>query len=207
MPAVKSLHQPSAGNTKPAYILGPSCQAVSLLVQALGGCLAVPLACRIHEGIVFSNRWRRSLLDKLVGLLFALGIEETFYLVADAYSASRKVALPLLGAGHHLVTRLRGTATAYEAVSTGGPRRRGRPKRYGRKIRLRLLFKENEGFVTAPSPVYGERDVTVRYRSVDLLWRPLGQLARFVLVDHPTRGRLILLSTDLTLDPLAILQL
>ena len=47
----------------------------------------------------------------------------------------------------------------------------------------------------------------MRYRSVDLLWRPLGQLARFVLVDHPTRGRLILLSTDLTLDPLAIIQL
>ena len=47
----------------------------------------------------------------------------------------------------------------------------------------------------------------MRYRSLDLLWRPLGQLARFVLVDHPTRGRLILLSTDLSLDPLAIIQL
>lgn len=207
MPGVKSLHQQSAGNTKPDYIMGHSCQAVSILVQAVGGCLAIPLACRIHEGIVFSNRWRRSLLDKLVGLIFSLGLEGTFYLVADAYYASRKVALPLLGAGHHLVTRLRCTATAYEAVPAGGRRRRGRPKRYGRKITLCLLFKKNEGFVAAPSPVYGERDVTVRYRSVDLLWRPLGQLARFVLVDHPTRGRLILLSTDLTLDPLAIIQL
>lgn len=207
MPAVKSLHQQSAGNTKPAYIMGHSCQAVSLLVQAAGGCLAVPLACRIHEGIVFSNRWRRTLLDKLVGLLFDLGVSEAFYLVADAYYASRKVALPLLGAGHHLITRLRSTATAFETVSPEGPRRRGRPKRYGRKLKLRDLFQQDEGFVSAPSPVYGERNVTVRYRWLDLLWRPLGQRARFVLVDHPTRGRLILLSTDLSLAPAAILQL
>jgi len=207
MPAVKSLHQQSAGNTKPDYIMGHSCQAVSILVQAVGGALAVPLAGRIHEGIVFSNRWRRSLLDKLIGLLFSLGLEETFYLVADAYYASRKVALPLLGAGHHLITRVRCTATAFEALATDGPRRRGRPRLYGRKLTLQTLFKKDDGVVTAPSPVYGERDVTVRYRSLDLLWRPLGRLARFVLVDHPTRGRLILLSTDLTPDPLAILQL
>jgi hypothetical protein len=40
-----------------------------------------------------------------------------------------------------------------------------------------------------------------------LLWRPLGRLVRFVLVDHPTRGQLILLSTDTTLEALAIIRL
>lgn len=207
MPAVKSLHQESAGNTKPTFIMGHSCQAVALLVQALGGCLAVPLACRIHEGVVFSNRWRRTLLDKLVGLLFDLGLENSFYLIADAYYASRKVALPLLAQGHHLVSRLRSTATAYEPVAPSTVRRRGRPKRYGRKIKLRELFHRDERFVAAPSPVYGERGITLRYRALDLLWRPLGRLVRFVLVDHPIRGQLILLCTDTTLDALAIIRL
>jgi hypothetical protein len=207
MPAVKSLHQESAGNTKPTYIMGHSCQAVALLVQALGACLAVPLACRIHEGVVFSNRWRRTLLDKLVGLLFDLGLENSFYLIADAYYASRKVALPLLDRGHHLVSRLRTTATAYEPVAPSAARRRGRPQRYGRKIKLRNLFRSDDGFVPAPSPVYGERGLTLRYRALDLLWRPLGRLVRFVLIDHPTRGRLILLGTDTTLDALAIIRL
>lgn len=207
MPAVKSLHQESAGNTKPTYIMGHSCQAVALLVQALGGCLAVPLACRIHEGVVFSNRWRRTSLDKLVGLLLDLGLEDSFYLIADAYYASRKVALPLLARGHHLVSRLRCNATAYEPAAPCTARRRGRPKCYGRKIKLRNLFGSDEGFVTAPSPVYGERGLTLRYRPLDLLWRPLGRLVRFVLVDHPTRGRLILLCTDTTLDALAIIRL
>jgi hypothetical protein len=40
-----------------------------------------------------------------------------------------------------------------------------------------------------------------------LLWRPLGQLVRFVWVSHPTRGALILLCIDLTLNPLEIVRL
>jgi len=206
MPAVKSLHQQSAGNTKPNFIMGHSCQAVSVLVQAMGCCLAVPLACRIHEGLVFSNRCRRTQLDKLVGLLFDLLLADSYYLIADAYYASRKVAGPLLKAGHHLVSRLRSTGTAYEPVlsRTG---RRGRPKLYGRKVKLRTLFGQPERFVDAPSPVYGEQGIRLRYCCLDLLWRPLARLVRFVLVDHPTRGRMILLCTDTTLDPVSIIRL
>ena len=207
MPAVKSLHQQSAGNTKPSFIMGHSCQAISVLVQALGGCLAVPLACRIHEGVVFSNRSKRTLLDKLVGLFFDLALAEVCYLVADAYYASRKVAGPLLKAGHHLVSRLRCNAVAYEPAQVSASPGRGRPRRYGKKIKLQRLFKQLDTFLSAPSPVYGEQGVQLRYRCLDLLWRPLGQLVRLVLVEHPTRGRLILLCTDTQLDPLSIIQL
>ena len=207
MPGVKSLHQAASGNTKAPFIMGHSCQALALLVQALGQVFAVPLACRIHEGVVFSNRQRRTLLDKLVGLLWDLGLSEPFYLVADAYYASRKVAGPLLERGHHLVTRLRSNAVAFAAAKAPARRQRGRPRRYGRKHRLRDLFCARDAFISAASPVYGETHRTLRYRTVDLLWRPLGRVVRFVLVEHPTRGRLILLCTDLTLDGLAILQL
>src|SRR5206468_12588475 len=48
---------------------------------------------------------------------------------------------------------------------------------------------------------------SLSYYSYDLLWRPLGQLVRFVWVSHPTRGNLILLCTDLTLDGLEIIRL
>jgi hypothetical protein len=62
-------------------------------------------------------------------------------------------------------------------------------------------------FTSAPSPVYGEKDLTLSYRVMDLLWRPIGVLVRFVLVIHPTRGRKILLSSDLSLGPLQIIEL
>jgi hypothetical protein len=54
MPAVKLLHQQSASNSKPEYIMGHSLQAVSLLVQGPAGHVAaVPLVSRIHEGLVW----------------------------------------------------------------------------------------------------------------------------------------------------------
>ena len=40
-----------------------------------------------------------------------------------------------------------------------------------------------------------------------LIWRPAARLVRFVIVCHPLRGTIFLLSTDLTLDPLEILVL
>jgi hypothetical protein len=55
--------------------------------------------------------------------------------------------------------------------------------------------------------VNGERDVTLRFRVVDLLWKPAGVPVRFVLVVHPTRGRKILLSTDTALAPLEVVRL
>jgi hypothetical protein len=62
MPAVKALHQESESNTKAEYIMGQSCQVVSLLVGAAKSFFAIPLAGRIHEGLIFSNRDKRSVL-------------------------------------------------------------------------------------------------------------------------------------------------
>jgi len=71
---------------------------------------------------------------------------------------------------------------------------------------LRELFDSpTELWQEADSPVYGERAVTIRFLSRDLLWRPLRRLVRFVLVIHPTRGRCIFLSTNLSLPALEII--
>ena len=63
MPGVKKLHQESESNTKPEYIFGHSCQVLALAVRAARGYFALPLVGGIHEGVVFSNRDRRTLLD------------------------------------------------------------------------------------------------------------------------------------------------
>jgi hypothetical protein len=210
MPAVKKLHQPSESNTKPKYIFGHSCQAVAVLTQALSSVFALPLACRIHEGVVFSNRDQRTLLDKMILLLGSLDLKETCYFLADAYYAAGKIARGLLAQGNHLITRVRSNSVAWYPATPPPPNQskpRGRPKKYGRKIKVASLLKNADKLQEAPSPVYGEEDVTIRFRAVDLLWRPIGILVRFVAVDHPCRGRILLMGTDLNLAPLDIIRL
>jgi hypothetical protein len=209
MPAVKKLHQESANNTKPEFIFGHSCQAIALLVGCAQSFFALPLTCRIHEGVVFSNRETKTLLDKMVDLVRSLEIIIPYYLVLDAYYASKVIVHGLIKDGAHLITHVRSNAVAYFPAKSRGDdkHRRGRKRKYGKKIKLRTLFEDLTGFVDARSPVYGETDISVRYRSLDLLWRPIGILVRFVLVIHPERGSKIFMSTDLSLLPLDIIRI
>jgi DDE superfamily endonuclease len=208
MPAVKRLHQESGSNTKPEYIFGHSCQAVALVAGALETFFAIPLSCRIHEGVVFSNRDKRTLLDKMVELLMALLLEVPCYFVADAYYANKTIIRKLLKSGlYQLVTRARSNAVAYYPAVPSKVIRRGRKRKYGKKISLKSLFDNVHKFTEAPSPVYGEKEIVLSYRSIDLFWRPVGILVRFVLVIHPQRGRLILMSTDLCLSAEQIIEL
>jgi len=207
MPGVKLLHQQSDSNSKPEYIMGHSLQAVSLLVHAAQSVLAVPLAMRIHEGIVWSNRDRRTLLDKMLALLGIVDLAEAFYFVGDAYYASGKIINGLLAQNNHLVTRARSNAVAYRPFVARGPKRRDRPRIYDKKLALQTLFRETPALQEMPSPVYGETDVTLRYHQCDLLWRPARRIVRFVAVIHPTRGKCLLMCTDLSLDASEIIRL
>jgi hypothetical protein len=211
MPAVKLLHQESLNNSKPEYVMAHSCQCISLLVKNTSSFFAVPLVARIHEGVKFTNRDHRTLIHKMLGLLTEItGSYPSFYFLADAYYACRTMGRGLLKNGHHLISRVRSNTVAYiPAQETPKNRRRpGRPRLYGRKLKLKSIFENRDAaFETAASPVYDEKGVFLRWYSLDLVWKPLGRTVRFVWVIHPTRGRCILLSTDLALAPVAIIRL
>jgi hypothetical protein len=133
---------------------------------------------------------------------------DPFYFIADAYYASRKLIASLLKQNNHLVSQVRKNAVAYLPYhGSNGKRKKGRPKIYGPKIKLKTLFDNPQAMLTAESPVYGEKGVIIQYRSEDLLLRRLGTLVRFVAVVHPTRGSAIYLCTDLSLPPVEIIRL
>jgi hypothetical protein len=145
----------------------------------------------------------------MILLIDSLGMTEPFYLVADAYYATGKIIRGLLAKGNHLVTRVKSNSVAYfpaKPPPSNKPRGRGRPRKYGKKIKVASLLSDASQ-VQATSPVYNEENVTLRFKVADLLWRPVGALVRFVAVDHPRRGTILLMSTDLSLDPLEIIRI
>jgi len=146
----------------------------------------------------------------MILLVNALNMDEPFIFVADAYYAAGKIVRGLLERGNHLVTRVKTNAVAFmlpPLPDERTTRKRGRPKKYGEKINLASLLADNDAFLNAQSPIYGETGVTLRYRVADLLWRPVGILVRFVLVRHPTRGSIFLMATDLNLSPIEIIEI
>ena len=208
MPAVKKLYQESESNTKPQYIFGHYCQAVTILAGTLNSVFAIPLASRIHDGVVFSNRDTTTSLDKMIQLIMSLNISEPFYFIADAYYAGKKMANGLLAQSNHLITRVKSNAVAYlpvEEINTN-KKKRGRPQEYGKKVKLKEYFNNTSEMQAAQSPIYGDKNVMIQFKVIDLLWRPVGILVRFVIVFHPNRGKIILMCTDTMLPPLEIIR-
>jgi hypothetical protein len=206
MPGVKSLYQDSQSNSKAEYIMGHSIQVVALLVSGLSSFFAVPLSGGIHEGYRFNCKDTRTQLDKIAELLIKLSIEGGFYFVADRYYASGRLIKQLISKDIFLIARMKDKkAVGYYLPEPKTGNARGRPKKYGKKIKLRELFEEQSTFIEAPMP--GDEKTIIKYYTIQLLWKPLGALAQFVLTVHPQKGKAIFLSSDLGLDPLSVIML
>jgi len=206
MPGIKSHHQGSQNNSKPEYIMGHSFQAVSLLVKAADSFFAVPLASRIHEGFKLSNRDHRTLFNKLLFLLTGMELSGHYYFLADAYYSCKPMIKGLLKNGNHIISRMKSNAVAFKKAESR-EKGRGRPKIYGEKVILKNHFNKQKGFVKIVSPIYGEVDVFLEVKTLDLILKGISKAVRYVLVKHPTRGNVILMSTDTNLKASEIVEL
>ena len=164
---------------------------------------ATPLWAEIHNERTGESRAVRIVT---VGLEIARALGRPAYLVLDAFFASGPVfkAAEREGGFLKIVTRAKKSYVGYLPPHQPGKRKPGRPRRYGEKLKLIDLFDGWAGkFETAQTIVYGKIE-TVRYLTIDLLWKPVGEKIRFFLIES-SRGRIVLMTSDLSMEPLAFL--
>lgn len=203
MPGVKWLHQSSESNSKAEHITGHSIQVVALLVQGLSTYFAVPLTGQIHEGLRLDSQDKRTQLDKLFEMVIGLQVSETFYLVLDRYYCSGKFMKQLILKNIHIITMMKRSAVAYLPAVKTEIKKRGRPSKYGKKVKLFNLFEQEQNWIQTTIA----SGVTIEYCSVELFWKPFGDLVLFVLTRHPTKGVAIAMSTDRTIPPLSLIMI
>jgi len=201
MPGVKLLHQESTDNSKPEYIMGHFWGALSALVTAGPHVFALPLRLQIQDGLKRSPSEKATLIDKMHGLVTQL-LPAGALVVADAYYSAEGFLRALLAAHLHFIGRVRSTTVAYELPPPRGPRRRGRPRVRGARVKLTELFDRPDLFRPACVELYGDLK-DIRYLCRDLLWH--GLFVRFVLSIYPDGAHRILVSTNTMLSPEGIL--
>jgi len=217
MPAVTTLHQESETGSKPSFFRGHHWGCVGMLASAREKFFAIPLWANIQEGLTPADG--ADYLPKTVRIVrmaqdSAKAMGHKADLVLDAYFAVGPVfrtAAEEQRSGEntvHILTRAKKNVVAYRPAPKPRKPKRGRRKKYGAKLQLMKLFDSKtkaHRFETAEASVYG-RTETIRYLVLDLLWKPTKDMLRFILIES-SRGRLILMTSDLNLDPLAALQL
>jgi hypothetical protein len=205
MPHVQTLHQDSETASKPSFFRGHHWGCLSLLGEASGRRFGLPLWAEIHPDDTADSRATR-----LVHVAAAVGLRlgETSLLVLDAFFSTGPVFLAAAESKGclHILTRAKKNFVAYEQPPCPQIRRRGRKRVYGRKLKLMDLFNARTGdFLSTKALVYQQQE-TVRYLVLDLIWKPAKGLVRFIFIDT-SRGRMILMSSDLTLGVLQALSL
>ncbi len=219
MPAVATLHQDSETSAKPSFFRGHHWGCIGMLVQACDKFFAIPLWANIQEGlgkIVDTKDAKQPKTTRIVHMAqrVARAMESSAWLVLDAYFSVGPVfqaaARELYNGENlvHILTRAKKNVVAYLPAPSGKKRKRGRPRKYGKKLKLMKLFDSKAKaykFQTAEAAVYNRRE-PVRYLMLDLLWKPTKGMLRFILVES-SRGRMVLISSDLKLDPIAAIEL
>jgi hypothetical protein len=222
MPGVVTLHQASETQSKPPYFRGHHWGVVGLLAGSLVQAFCLPLEARLHQGFAHvrqdqhDDTQRQSLALRLVdvALAFAQRQDTPALLVLDAFFAiapvfQRAAAVwstarkqPYLA----VITRAKNNYVAYEPAPPKDHPARGRPRKYGKKVKLKDVFETSQDhFVQAPCQVYGHVE-TVSYLVLHLLWKPLKAPLRFVFA-ITSRGPIVLMCSDLEMAPLTAIAL
>jgi hypothetical protein len=218
MPGVKRLHQESNNSAKPSYIFGHHFGVLGLLVGSTSKIFCLPLRAWLQEGLAgFTEdddqatarpNLISSMTSKAIDLARSLNnqscllVLDAFYAVGPCFLAVKELYNQ---AGQHLihiVTRAKSNVVAYhDPVPHSG---RGRPSDYGQKIKLANLFETcREQFHKVTVNLYGKR-IEVAYLCLDLIWKPLKDKIRFVLVIDQD-ACFILMCSNLSLAPVDII--
>jgi len=216
MPGVQILHQDSQNSGKPEFIAGHRYAHVSAVISKESVLRSLPLMTELQESPREQKDKRNpeSLVAQMIALVdeVAQSIDEPVITALDAYFCS-SVALDaadrtMMGTGERrveIVTRAKTTTVAYEVPEPPKVKRRGQPRKYGNKIALYSLFSNTSKFKETMMVLYGKK-TRVRYLCLDLIWRPVKRLVRFVLVEMD-KGRCIFMSSSLTLSPEEIITI
>ena len=219
MPGVQKFYQESENISKSPYIFGHMFGGLAAVIGTVNAYFAVPISMGIHQGLSAIAGWDESLSDRdksHVVRMIENGYEAAqilgrAILCLDRYflTVPSLKRLAELNAGTKLleiITRAKNNCIAYEKPEPVTGKRRGRPRKRGNAVKLKTLFQtRKEDFIKAKARMYGSEE-EVSYLCLDLLWGTgLYYELRFVLVDSK-RGKGIFVSTDLSLDPVKIIE-
>jgi len=224
MPGVKKLHQDSENVGKAEYIFGHQHGMIGILAEGKTN-QCIPLDIELQDGVdeitclkndapvtqeaLKKLKEENNSILKMIQMVSrfvkskghkAIILLDAFFTSGDAFNAVEQVNNELGTHGLTLITRAKANTVAFEEPEVPKKRGRGQPRKYGKKITFKSVFKGmGDAFVTATLNLYGKNE-TVQYLCMDLIWKPVGRKIRFVLVKTNEKC-MILACSDLNMHP------
>ena len=159
---------------------------------------------------------------KNAGLFFKSKTEQAVELSKWAYNGCKKLGKklwvvtdggftrasflkPVIKMGVVVITRLRKDAVLYAELKQPRKRKRGRPRKYGKRIKLANRVKHPDGWFKIKAVLYGKKEV----KDVNVfkaLYKPAGCLVQVLIVRESNDCFRAFMCTDLTASAVEILE-
>ncbi len=219
MPGVLSLRQDSETQSKPSYFRGHCWGAIGVLIGSMAAPYCLPLFLALHLGMIHIGQVKEKTTETMgtrivqMAIDFALRHNLPSVLVLDAFFPGGAVfklatsvwSIELQQPLVTLIIRAKKNCVGYFKAEESLNKGAGRPPKYGDKVKLMEVFDHHHLFSKVKCSIYGKTE-EILITSLDLLWKPTGELVRFVLT-ITSRGPLVLMCSDLNQEPIAAVEL
>lgn len=222
MPEIQILHQDSENSGKGEYIEGHTYAQVGAIITKDAISRTLPLMSEQQKSPPRKENSKEpdgdTLVTQMVNLLGkvlnafnsedkAIAVLDAYFSKATAFLAAEKIVDEEGNRRLEIITRSRDDSVGFTVPVPRPKGKRGATPKWGTRIVLRSLFEDMSKFTENTLTLYG-KSTKIKYLCKDLLWKPLGEqrLVRFVVLESD-RGRMILMSSDLTLSPEQIITI
>jgi len=129
----------------------------------------------------------------------------TLWLVTDGGFTRASFLKPVIAIGAIIITRLRKDAVLYDEVKHPVRRKRGRPRKYGKRIKLQNIVKRYDGWFNIKVFVYGKEE-TKEVKLFKALYKPAGCQVQVLVVRQAKDCFRAFMCTDLSVSAAQILE-
>lgn len=196
------------------FVYGHVWVTVSAIVRHKSfGTIGLPLLARMYvkakdvknAGLSFQSKTEQAVELSKWAYNCCKTLGKKLWIVTDGGFTRASFLKPVIKTGVVVVTRLRKDAVLYGEVKPPKKRKPGRPRKYGKRIKLQNTVNSPNGWFTIKAVLYGKEE-TKEVKVFQALYKPAGCMVRVLVVRESKDCFRAFMCTDLTASAVEILE-
>ena len=177
------------------------------------GTIGLPLLAKIYVkakdvksiGLAFKSKTEQAVELAKWAYKSCKTLGKQLWIVTDGGFTRASFLKPAIKTGVVIITRLRKDAVLYGEVKQPKKRKRGRPRKYGKRIKLANMVKKPDGWFKIKVLLYGKEE-TKEVKVFKALYKPAGCMVQVLVVRESKDCFRAFMCSDLTASAVEILE-
>ena len=177
------------------------------------GTIGLPLLARMYVkarditaiGLPFKSKTEQAVELANWAYNCCKNLEKRLWIVTDGGFTRASFLKPVIKTGAVIITRLRKDAVLYADLKPPAKRKRGRPRKYGKRMKLTNIVNSPDGWFRIKAFLYGREEVK-DVKVFKALYKPAGCMVQVLVVKESKDCFRAFMCTDLTTSAVEILE-